>query len=124
MVSKVKLYWNGNGAAPENISVQPRIFTPAKDQLSLPLDAETLVDPFADGNSKTVTVESKFVLNGLNNNPPNLYLAYDFLDVGNKTYLTTENVGLAGAFHILYVYGEDSTYTRGRVQQGRYDPSK
>jgi len=108
LVTKVKLYWNGNGEAPKKISVQPRIFSIDNYDKAISLKTETLNEPFTDGNGKTFTVESKFVLNGVGDGPPNLYVVFDFSDSTSGNYLTSEKPGLAEAFHILTVYGESS----------------
>jgi hypothetical protein len=108
LVTKVKLYWNGNGEAPNKISVQPRIFSINNYDNAISLKTETLNDPFVDGNGKTFTVESKYALIGEGNGPLNLYVVFDFADSVSGNYLTSEKPGLAEAFHILTVYGESS----------------
>ncbi len=104
-VSKIILYWNGKGEAPKQISIRPRIFTMENYENAQVLMEKTLVEPFKEGNSKTITVESNFVLSGLGTAQPNLYVAFDVLDGANGSYLTNENVGLAGAHQVLLVYG-------------------
>ena len=106
LVSKVKLYWNGNGAAPKRISVSPRVFTLDDSEKSTSLKAEALINPFEDGNSKTISIESKYVLSDNGSGPANFYVVFDVLDNSSGTRLTSEKVNLSEAFHILYVYGE------------------
>ncbi|GEM_PF-3775163 len=108
LVSKITLHWNGSGAPPAQISVQPRLFMIDNSENPKSLTAETLNDPFKDGNTKTMTVDSKFVMNAAGNGPPNLYLVFDILDTKSGKYLTSEKVNLAEAFHILTVYPEKS----------------
>jgi len=108
LVSKITLYWNGSGAPPAKISVQPRIFMIDNSENPKSLKAETLIEPFKDGNSKSLTVDSKFVINGVGNGPPNLYVVFEVLDAESGNYLTSEKVNLAEAFHILTVYPDSS----------------
>lgn len=124
LITKVKLYWNGNGEAPKKIAALPRIFTVDNYDKALPLKTEILVNPFENGNGKTFTFESKFILSEKGNGPPNLYIAFDFSDSETGNYLMTEKSGLAEAFHILYVYGERSFYRPGAVNEGRFDPNR
>lgn len=116
LVTKVKLYWNGSGVAPKKLVIQPRIFTiESYDNEKLDgLKAETLVEPFADGNGKTFSIESKFVLSGMGSGPPNLYVAFDFADGANGNPLTSEKASLAEAFHVLYVY-DDSLVVKPKI---------
>ena len=113
LVTKVNLYWNGNGEAPKKISLQPRMFQANNNEIQLPLKYQTIVNPFESGNSTTVSCESQFVFDGTGDsstdlNPVNLYLAFDLLDAPNGNNLTSEKPNLAEAFHILYVYPESS----------------
>ncbi len=121
LVSKVKLNWNGRGVAPKIFSVTPRIFTADNFENSIALKVETLVDPFVDGNSKTISVESKYIPT-IDSSPANLYIGFEFLDDAGRTYAPGEKVNPAEIFHILYVYGEnppeirkEKTILRGRA---------
>lgn len=108
LISKVKLYWNGKGPTPKNISISPRIFTLDTYEKSTALSAETFYNPFERGNSVTVSIESKFIPNGVGSGPANLYVVFDALDSTSGAYLTSEKINTSEAFHILYVYGEGS----------------
>jgi hypothetical protein len=122
LVTKVKLYWNGRDEAPATISVQPRIFSIDNYEKAINLKTETLSEPFADGNGRTFSVESKFVLSGMKEGPPNLYVVFDFADGASGNYLTSEKAGLAEAFHVLYVYGESSVIKPKLIVKGRTIP--
>jgi hypothetical protein len=108
LVTKVKLYWNGYGEAPKTISVQPRVFSIDNYDKAITLKTETFENPFTEGGSDFISVESKFVLNGMGNGLPNLYVVLDFTDATKGDSLSSEKPGLAEAFHVLYVYGESS----------------
>jgi hypothetical protein len=118
LVTKVRIHWNGRGDAPKKISVQPRILTADNYGKNLALKAETFFAPFTDGNDKMVTIESKFVLDGVGSGPPNLYVALDFADALKGIALSSEKAGLSEAHHILYVFPESSQIkpkVRGRL---------
>ena len=118
LVTKVRIHWNGRSEAPKKISIQPRILTADNYEKNIALKAETFVNPFMDGNDKTVTVESKFVLDVIGSGPPNLYVALDFADALSGIALSSEKAGLSEAFHILYVFPE-SSQIKPQIYRGR-----
>lgn len=112
LISKITLFWKGNGEAPKKISVQPRIFTLANYEQAMSLNAETFIEPFKEGNSKTIVIESKFIQNGVSNERTNFYVVFDFLNNSDGTYLTNEKATFSDANQVLLDYGESSVIKR------------
>lgn len=117
LMTKVTLSWNGNGAPPREISVQPRVFTLGDTEVTFPLKSGTFVEPFKNGNTKTIYLESDWRVSQYKNNSPNFYVVFDVSDNVSGKNLTSEKVNIAEAHQILYVYGDDSVIKRSKFAE-------
>ena len=106
--SVVTLRWNGSGEAPKKISIQPRFFTNENYASAKVLNTETIIEPFKDGNSKIVNLETNFVLQNPGRVAPNFYVLFDVMDSVTGAFLTDERNGLGEAYQVLYVHPDNT----------------
>ena len=113
--SVLTLRWNGSGEPPKKISIEPRFFTNENYANATVLNAETIIEPFKDGNSKIVNLETKVLLQNPGRTVPNFYVLFDVTDRENGTILTDERNGLGEAYQVLYVHPDNiKPVIRGR----------
>lgn len=106
LVSVIKLNWNGAGAPPRKVFVQPRIFTADNYRNAQYLSPNVAVDPFSAGNSKVMRIESRYVVSGAGTAMPNFYVFFDVSEDSARLNRTLLETDLPLAHQVLFVYDD------------------
>ena len=105
LTSKVKLTWNGEGKAPDEVYMELKIVTAGGFSNPFYFTSQTLDNPFTNGNQTITTIESEISAAGKINKKENLYAFFSF----SQDYLdNSRGRGQRQSYQVLVIHGKDS----------------